>query len=760
MKRRYFFWFTVAFLAGIALAAGGYLPAAAIAAAGLFLGGLLLHTYGYRKVLLMAMLGMVIGFFCFFGHFTRYNAKITAIGDNVVTVQGRITDIREADRLRLLVRGSVQGADFLYENISVYVYPDGENRYAYGDTVSFTAAASVPDRPRNFGETDYRHYCMGRGIYAFFYPEEGEMTVTGHSFSLLRPGDAAFALRTRVQTAISGRTSEASEGFLRALLTGDKNLLYAETGENLQKAGLSHVVAVSGLHLQIIVGAAMALFGLMKIRRRTFSVVFYLLLVWFFVLFTGASASVLRAALMLSLTFLASFFRRDSDSLTALAFAAFALCIINPGMLFDIGFQLSCASTLGILLFAGKFSGYLSALPRFLRTGLAVSLAAFAGFAPLAAYHFGVVSLVGILANLLVCPLLSVLMIAGFLAAATAGVPGLSDALFFCLDLGVRYILWVAALCARLPFAAASLRQPGVLAFSGYLTAAMGLYALTEKRRRRAGWLFCLVLVLFAGEAAGVLRDRQSAAVTFLSVGNGDCALVQLEGRTMLFDSGGSAYTDVGENTVLPYLRQEGIAKIDAAFLTHYHTDHAAGFLSLLENGCIGTLYLPAAADSSLKPALAAKAQALGVRVRYLGDGDTVTLSALTVSAFDTADGNEENNGLVYRLDVPGGRVLFTGDIDKNGERRLVYRGADIDCDILKVPHHGSDTSGLAEFTAAVSPEAAVISCGKNHYGHPADSVLDAYAAANVPVFRTDTQGTVRVRIFADGRRKIETLWP
>jgi len=753
MKNRYFFWFTAAFLAGIRLAAAEYYLPAAIAVTAFLMGGLFLHKYGFRKVLLMAMAGMVIGFFCFSLHFTRYNAKITAISGQEITVRGRITDIRETDRLRLLVKGSVQGEAFSYEAVDVYVYPESENAFSYGDTVSLTAIASVPEKPRNFGETDYRHYCMGKDIYAFLYPEDGQLAVTGHNFSLLRPGDAAYALRTHIQAAISGRLSEASEGFLRALLTGDKSLLYAETSENLQKAGLSHVVAVSGLHLQIIVGAVMALFGLLKIRRRLFSILCYLLFIWFFVLFTGASASVLRAALMLSLVFLAGFFRRDSDSLTALAFAAFSLCIINPGMLFDIGFQLSCASTLGILLFFSKFSAYLSFLPGFLRAGIAVSLSAFVGFAPLGAYHFGFVSLVGVLANLLVCPLLSFLMIAGFLAAVTAGIPYFSDALFFCLDLALRYILWVAALFARLPFATVGLRQPGPAALCGCLAALIGLYALTENRLRRAGWIFCLVLALFTVEAASVLRDRKSALVTFLHVGNGDCALVQLEGRTMLFDSGGNT-------TVLPYLRQEGISKIDAAFLTHYHTDHAAGFLTLMENNCIDRLYLPAVPDKKTAPSLAAYALETQTRVRYLGDGDTVSLSALTVSAFSVANGNEENNGLVYRLDAPGGSVLFSGNIDKNGERRLVYRGADIDCDIEKVPHHGADTSGLPEFWDAVSPGAAVISCIENQHGYPADSVLTALASREIPIYRTDTQGTVRIRIFPDGRRKIETLWP
>lgn len=748
---------TAAFLGGILLAAAEWFLPAAFLGVALLSGGILLRKYGYCKLLLMAVLGMAVGFLCFSWQYHRYSQKLEVLDGQTVTLQGRVEDIRSTERLRLLVRGSIEGENFQYKNISVYVYPEDGFKVKYGDTISLSSTASAPDLPRNFGETNYRYYCMGKGIYAFFYPKEGEIEILGNSVSLFRPKDVAYTLRAKAHSALSGRTSTTAEGFLRALLTGDKSLLYIETSENLQRAGLSHVVAVSGLHLQIIIGAVMALFGILKIRRRLFSVILYLLLIWFFVLFTGASASVLRAALMLSVFFFADFFRRENDSLTALAFAAFALCAVNPGMLFDIGFQLSCSSTLGILLFAGKFAGYLSFLPRFFRSSLAVSLAAFAGFAPLGAFHFGSISLIGILANLLVCPLLSCIMIGGLLAVIAAPVPYVSDILFFLLDVGIRYVLWVSALCAAAPWAVAHLPKPGMSALFGWLGVMVTLYALTEKKVRRAGWIFALALVLFAIELGGNHLEKQGTSVTFLSVGNGDCALVREKGRTLLFDSGGSNYTDVGEKTVIPYLGREGIAQIDAAFLTHYHTDHGAGFLSLLENGYIGTLFLPAHEDRELKPELATMAMKAGVRVRYLGDGDTVTLDELNVTAFSTGAAGE-NNGLVYRLDIADTRILFTGDIDKNGERRLVYRGADIDSDILKVPHHGADTSGLPEFTDAVSPETAVISCGENFYGHPAQSVLELYEKRGIPVHRTDTEGTVRIRFFANGKRKIETL--
>ncbi len=677
----------------------------------------------------------------------------------MISVEGRVEEIRMGEKLRLLVRGEVRDENGFIDYTSVYVYPEGDTHFSYGDIVFISEKAYVPRMPRNFGENDYRIYCMGKGVTAFLYPADGGTEVRGNSFSLFRPKDAAYALRTMAQNAIGGRVSEEAEGFLTAYLTGDVSLMHADSHESLRVSGLSHVVAVSGMHLSVIVGACMLLFGIFKIRKRLFSVAFYLLFTWFFVLFTGADTSVLRAALMLTVFFLADFFRRDNDSLTALAFAAFAMCATSPGILFDVGFQLSCASTLGILLFGEHFRRILMCLPRFLRDEFSMFLSASIGFTPLMALQFGSLCTVGILANVLVSPVLSPVLVAGFIGIFLSGVPVLSDLIFWLLDKAVRYILLVADGCAALPFANLTLQKPGLLALLGYILLAVALFLLLEKKRRNGLVVCLLALSLLTGDAAAVLFRKNVTTVTFLSVGNGDCALITGKSGTLLIDSGGSAYTDVAENTVIPYLQREGITKIDAAFLTHYHTDHGGAMIRLLEAGFIEKLYLPYHGGKELKPALAVAAMRAGTPVRYLTDGDTVTMGAYTVGSFDAKAGGEENNGLIYRLEAEGSRILFTGDIDEKGERRLLYRGADLACDILKVPHHGANTSALPAFIDAANPAMAIVSCGENGYGHPHASALKLYKEREIPTYRTDENGTVRIYLFSAGRRWVQTIY-
>ena len=757
MDKRYFFWFSAAFLTGVGLSAKNILFCGLLAA--LFtLMAVLFRKKGHTKLFVFLISGVMLGALIFSYSFKAYEKTANLLRDKAVSVRGRIEEVTEGEKLRLLVRGDIEAEGETVKNTAVYVYPEEGGAFAYGDTVTVSGKAYVGKKPQNFGERDFRLYAMGKGISAFLYPKAEDVEITGHTFSFFRPKDAAFFLRHKAQNALSGRISADAEGFLRAYLTGDESLLSPESHEALKVAGLSHVVAVSGMHLNMLVGAFMVLFGILKIRKRLFSVAFYVVFTWFCVLFTGAGTSVLRAALMLSVFFFADFVKRDNDSLTSLAFAAFSLCAASPGTFFDVGFQLSCASTLTILLFGDAFRTCLHFLPRFLQNEISLFWAASIGFIPVMAVQFGSFCTVGILANLLVSPLLSPVLIVGFLGIFLAGIPVLSDIVFFLLDKSVGYILGAAKWCASIPSATVSLKVPGFLFLVGYMLFVCALFLLFGKKARKSALVTILALSLFIIETVGVILEKEVTSVTFLSVGHGDCAVITGRDGTILIDSGGSEFTDTAENILIPYLARQGIGKIDAAFLTHYHIDHGGALLKLMERGMIGTLYLPYHKNDELKRTLSKVAMDTGTKVRFLGDGDVIIKGGVRVECFDTAAGNEENNGMLYRVHTDGIKLLFTGDVDEKGQRRLLYRGADIDCDILKVPHHGDRGAFLGEFTDAASPALAVISVGGNSFGHPHESLLTEYEKRNIPIYRTDENGSIRLYLYK-GKWKIHSLY-
>ncbi|MDD6308061.1 MAG: DNA internalization-related competence protein ComEC/Rec2 [Clostridia bacterium] len=757
--KRTFVWMTVSFLFGIYLAAKAasvLFYSLSVVFFALFLLSVIMRRRPWRFFLALS-LGFVLGFVLFTLQFRAYLRTPVALHEKEITLAGRVTAVGESStgKLRLTLTGETEGEAPV--SVRAYIYP-GDVPYTVGDCLRISGKAIAPQPPDNFGATDYRISMMRQRIDISMFCTKEDIVLTGHDFRLTRISDLMYLWRTKVSSVIARYMPSDTVGFLNALLTGDTTSLYEEQKADLQHAGISHVIAVSGMHLQILVHAFMLLFGAFRIKKRSFSFIVYGLLIWLFVLFSGASMSVLRAAIMLTLSILSGFIRKDEDAITGLFVAAFILCAQNTASFFDIGLQLSCASTLGILLFAAPLDRLMGWLPSLLRKNLSVSMSATLGFFPLAALYFGTMNACSLLVNVLVCPIIPLLMIGGFLGIAASGLPWLAQPLFRVLAFGIRYILWVADFFSSIPAFSLPLQQTNWPYAILYLLFCLLLSYLLRKQLRQALWTACILLFGLFLLLFGNFLIQNQAVVTFLNVGNADCTLITTTGHVYLFDSGGSKQSDIAAKTILPYLRYAHTDKIDVAFLTHYHSDHAKGFLTLLEGGYIQEIVLPYHADNELKPALLRAAYHSNTKVRYASDGDLYTIGSMQIGIFDTATGGEENNGVVYSVRLWDTRVLLTGDISKTGEKQLLHDGADIDSDILKVPHHGSPTSGLLAFTDAVSPDLAVITCGPNSYGHPHASVLEQYAQKKIPVLRSDERGTIAIYITKDGIRKTRTL--
>ncbi len=747
MKNRLFFWFTVLFLAGIFLAAEKWFLPAALIFAGILALSFLLKTYGFFKVCMAALVGILAGFFCFSAQLYTYTKRILPLDGKNITIEGRVEEVRIGEKYRLTVRGTGECFSKTYENIAVYVYPK-ETSFSYGDTVSLTGPAYIPALPDTFVETNYRYTCMEKGIYASVYPEKGQVIRTGHDVSLFRPKDAAHLLRAQVFAGLRGLSPQA-EGFLRAFLGGDRSLLTPEDKELLRLSGLSHIVAVSGLHLQIVVGAFVAMMGLLRIKRRWFSILLYLLVTWFFVLFSGSSASVLRAALMMTVFFLGDFFRRDQDSITALSAAIFFLCLANPALLFSVGFQLSVSATAGLVFFANRFRAYLFFFPRFLRTTFSAAVAAFLGAAPVCVYHFGTLSVFGFFANLLVCPILGILMGTGFLGTMLSAVPFVSPVLFFVCEVLISYIFKVAAFFASLPFATMYLPSPSLLQLIGYFSVLAGLTLFLKKKRLRGGLAVCLCLVLLITDTAVSLFARPKATVTFFGDNGGDCVLVEINTRAYLFDCGSSFGVPDAAADLVSSLLKKGIETIDGAFLSSYAACCAGSMAALLESGLVETVFLPYYEDMKLKPALAAAAYLGGTRIRYLGDGDTVAFEELSVAALDGAAGKEDG-GLIYSVSVNEKRLLLPGAMGESGLWRLVSRGADLDCDFLKLPATFGEMENKNALFDAATPALCVLPEG--------NSVSPEGRKNTISLYSIEEHGAVQIAIAKDGAYTIKTV--
>ncbi len=544
-----------------------------------------------------------------------------------------------------------------------------------------------------------------------------------------------------------------ARAFALMIWLGDRSGLTPSDYIRYVDTGTSHILAISGIHISIVFVTATVFFEALAFARRRASLL-ALLMVWLFALMAGGRAPALRAAIMFTVYVLADFAGRERDAPTALSIAALLFTLWRPDILFDAGFQLSFLSVASVLLFLPHFSEVLERLPRPLRQPLAMPVAVLVLPLPVAAYHFNSISLAAPLANLLVVPLLGAALWLCFATSALSFVWMGAAALFGHALLPVTLLIgWCIDSVRGLPYAHLDISRPSGMALLCYWLAACALVAVfaNPRWRRRAGAAAGLLLAL----AIVCWRPVPAPEAVVLDIGSADAIYIHTPGGdTLLIDGGDrSAYEDAGERILLPFLRARGIRRIDKVILTHPHRDHIGGLLTVFEKIRVGELLIGAELNTSAPETEEARLAALcvehAVPVRTVRKGDTLALAQATLHVLhpDTAWAgatNPNNRSVVCRLDWSGGSLLLTGDIEKPVETALC--GPACRSDVLKVPHHGSNTSSTGPFLDAVAPQFSLISTGpRRGRDSVSPQVLERHRERGITVLRTDRHGGIRI---------------
>ena len=778
------FWLALAWLSGASLAAAGLAyvwPLAAAAGAGTAVGLLLAgRTRPALAVLFLCPLLL--------GGLARYELVrppqepegVALLNDrDEVELRGVIVSSIEererSQRFTLRVDAYREAGVWRPTHGSVLVTARLYPRYQYGDALELSALLETPPR---FDGFDYREYLARKGIVSLAAFPEITMTAQGQ-------GSAARQLledaRRPLSRALAGSLPEPEAALARGILLGERASIPRGVSDDFNAAGISHLVAISGYNVMLVAGLSVASLAWVLGRRR--AVLVSMFLVVLFALFVGAQPSVLRAAAMALIMLGATLAGRPGSSLTAVCVAAAALVAIEPLIIADAGFQLSVAATLGIVLGAQQLQLRLGAAfetffgrtaGSYLAENTAITASASIAVLPVLLASFGRASLVALPANLMAGFAFPLILASSALTAAAGAISveaGRAAGMFAYLPLA--WLRLVGELWAGVPFASPDFGDSGLLEASALAAVLAAGYVWLSRRQppaaqdvepvtpQRVGPVLALsALVLGAGvvSIAGVIfRDSNDLTVTVLDVGQGDAILVETpSGQRVLIDGGPSA------SKLMQELARElprGSHRVDLVVLTHAQDDHVTGLVDLAERFDVGAVLtgpLPGASGAFFAWQEVLQRKRIAVHEARAGDwidlGDGLRLDVLGPPPQPVTESRDDlnNNSVVLRLVYDQISFLLTGDLAAEGEVELLRGGADLRSTVLKLGHHGSDSSSTSPFLAAVAPSYAVISVGvENSSGHP--SPTTQLRLAGVPLLRTDRNGSVRFE--TDGRR-------
>jgi competence protein ComEC len=708
------------------------------------------------------------------GHVAYYNGAADVVLRGDVVAEPDVGDTKR--RLRLAVREATLDGHTQPATGFVLVELPRYPAIGYGATLALSGEL-LPLSALN--SADYAAYLARQGIYSVMrFPDANVLSDTGGS-AFRR---ALLAVRERGRAAIQASLPEPQAALLTGILLGDDSGLPRTLADDFRATGMTHIIAISGFNIALIIALLDRLAAPLLPRRAGAVIIAFIIALY--ALLVGASASVVRAAVM-GIAYLVGLrlMGRPTLALAGLFSAAFLMTLWNPLTLWNVGFQLSLAATLGLLLFGEPWTRRLrrgtTGLPpavrrpatQLLGEGLVITLAAQVLTVPLLVYHFGALSLASLPANFLVLPAQPAVMLtggltlfAGLMWPAAGRLVGLPAWLF------LTYTIGVIERLARLPAASLPLRLPagGVLAVYAVIAAltfaaAVGQpqrRAATERLRahpRRNAALGGLAIVALLAGAWWTQRPDGRLHVAFLDVGQGDATLIQSpDGRQVLIDGG--RYPSV----VLEQLGRQmpfWDHSLDLVVATHPDDDHAAGLVGVVERYDVaGLLTNGATADDAGYAALLAAAEATGAAVLVAQPGQRIDLgdgARLDILSAGGDVGTADNDAsVVARLTYGELSILLTGDAGEAAEAALLAGGQLSATVVLKAGHHGANTSSGEAFLAAVRPQVVVISVGAdNSYGHPAPALLARAATVGATVLRTDVMGTIELS--SDG----EQMW-
>lgn len=723
-------------------------------------------------------------------------------GKSLLTLNGKIVEQRKTTSgISLILDDIFILKDGKKEKISKKVIVYGAVcEFLMGQRIEILGEFSLQKEPTNPGEFNSYIYYRAKGIYGLVFCKQVKRV-----YGIYNPiWELARRIRVNLEKIYEKLFSKEEMGIVAAMILGEKSGLSDEIKTLYQDNGISHILAISGLHISFF---GRNLYRRFRKCRISFfsSALFSASFLLFYGCIAGFSHSAFRAIMMLLMTFLADVIGRSYDLVSAVYFSALLILIREPFCLFDAGSLLSFGAVLGIglifpilqAIFCGekeeeeqkrekiekkeqfshkrkkKRRSLRQKLISYVKESLLVSVSIQIVTIPILLRFYYELPIYGILLNLIILPLLSLLLPLAVLAGMTGSI-WLSAGKVF--SFGVSFLLQIyknlARLCVKLPLHKWTVGHMGEREIFFYIIGIASilffLYSRVyiEKMKFLSKILLCFYMTMLCFFLlVSMVQKRSEMRIIMLDVGQGDGILMELSDQTKCMIDGGSSSKDrVGNYILLPALKYYGMGYLDYAFVSHEDSDHISGLMELLEKDYpIKNLVLPYRENDEKEKnymALLDLAREKKTNLIFLKQGDSMKKKNFVLSCLHPKKQNQEGDpnadSMVLSLQYYNFRALFTGDLADSGEAALVEelkRRGEPSYTFLKVAHHGSKKSTFEPLLALVKPKLSLISCSAtNRYGHPGAETLERLEKIGSEILITKDVGAIELHISKKGK--------
>ena len=722
----------------------------------------------------------------------QFNKKYKNIQGTIKVIGTIISNPIEKDNsitYKLKIEKINNNNSYKNTNLKLYVKKEKNKKtYKYGDKIALIGEFEEPEVQRNTGGFDYKKYLKTQNIYGIIKANEIKL-IKKNNVNLMNI--LINKIANKVEENANALLPREEASILIGILIGNKEYLEEETIQAFQKSNLSHMLAVSGAHASYVVMAIGFIITKTKISKKMGKIITILLLL-FFMLLTGKTPSVTRACIMSIYMIMASLFHKRATIISSMSISILFLIIYNPYCVLDIGLQLSYGGTIGIIVIYNMLKNGLimkeKLIPietKILNTSkikeiLLLSISANIIIIPITLYHFNTLSLTFLISNIFASPLLGIIIILGFISISISFTffP-LAKVISIPLGMVIKIFYKIATNVGNLPFSQIYVPTPKISTIIIYyiiIAITIFYYKLNNKSQKRKIektilknikkiTLKKIFLTIFIISIIFSLYRQipKNLNIYFIDVGQGDSTLIVTpRNKTILIDGGGStdnkAY-DIGKNTLIPYLLDRGIIKLDYIMISHFDADHATGAIPILGKIDVSNIILTKQLEENdIYRQILSISKEKKIRLIYVKEGDVLKIGGIKISIIHPENklminNPMNNNSIVCKIEYNSFSMLLTGDIEKEAEELILKKNKDLKADILKIAHHGSKSSTTEVFLRAVNPKIALIGVGKNNnFGHPSNDVIQRLKENGARIYRTDENGEISIRVNKKGK--------